>query len=129
MTPAQALAEFIRAEISDKSYSVFHNHLPDQPIKAILCFDVPGGRLEERRMKTGKRDIHPSVQVVVRDLTPSSYDVLVEIGDLADAAYQYRLSDGQTLQVISKTNTIGSLGQSPQTRHCSFSQQFRLTIG
>lgn len=129
MTPAESLAEFIRDRLNDKTYEIFYNHLPDQPIKAILCFDIPGGRLEERLMQSGRREIHPSVQVIVRNTDPSSFDVLTEIGDLADAAYNYRLSDGKNLQVISKTNTIGSLGHSSQTRNCSFSQQFRLTIG
>jgi hypothetical protein len=129
MTPAESLAEFIRTNLSDQTYAVFYNHLPDTPIKAVLCFDTPGGRLEERRMRTGIRENHPSVQVIVRNTDPSSYDVMAEIGDLADSAYNFQLSDGKNLQTITKTNTIGSLGHSSQTRNCSFSQQFRLTIG
>lgn len=129
MTPAESLAEFIRNELTDTTYTVFHNHLPDQPVKAILCFDIGGGRLEERSMRTEEREVHPAIQVIVRGTDPSAFDIIKEIGDLADTAYNYRLSDGKNLQVISKTNTIGSLGHTSQTRNCSFSQQFRLTIG
>ena len=128
MSPADYMAELIRDRLSGNGYSVFSNHMPDSPDKAIVVNDLSSGRLEPRGMVTKVRNEHPAVQVLVRGVDHTAHSVAQDIADLADETYHYRCEDGKNLQVITKTNTIGSLGVHPQTRRTMYTQQFRLTL-
>jgi hypothetical protein len=76
----------------------------------------------------GSHDEHPSVQIRVRGTDSYAVEVLIEIWDHFAGISMLPLSDGRILQVISKANTIGTLGHEPQNRRCHFTQQFRMTI-
>jgi hypothetical protein len=128
MTPALALAELLAANLLDTGYSVFVNHAPATPDNVILIYEVGRGRIENRRMASGGMDVHPLLHVVVRGVDSSARDVLESLGDVCDAAYNFALSNGQKLRVITKSNTIGFVGQEQQTRRYSYTQQFRLTL-
>lgn len=128
MTPALALAEVIETNLPNLGYSVFVNHVPDEPDKAILIYEVGRGRLEDRSHRTGKRAEHPRLEVRVRASDSTAQAVLQQISDMTQEVYHFPLSDGQILQVITKSNTIGFVGQEQQTRRYHYSQQFLLTI-
>lgn len=128
MNPALAFAELIEANLLDSGYSVFVNHVPDQPDNVILIYEIGRGRMEERRMRTGGVDEHPLLHITVRGQDSSARAILEAIGAITDAAYDFSLSNGQKLQVITKSNTIGFAGQEQQTRRYIYTQQFRLTL-
>ena len=128
MTPALALAELIEANLPNLGYSVFVNHAPDQPDNVVLIYEVGRGRMEERRMRTGVTDSHPLLHVVVRGKDSTTRDALESIGTVTDAAYDFALSNGQKLRVITKSNTIGFAGHEQQTRRYLYTQQFRMTL-
>lgn len=128
MTPALALAEVIETNLPDLGYSIFVNHVPDEPDKAILIYEVGRGRLEGRSHRTGQRAEHPRIEVRVRAPDSEARAILQQISDMTEDVYHFSLSDGQNLQVITKSNTIGFVGQEQQTRRYHYSQQFLLTI-
>jgi len=128
MNPALALAEVIEANLPNLGYSVFVNHIPDDPDNVVLIYEVGRGRLEERNHHTGKREEHPRVEVRVRGANSGAYDIMKQISDMSESVYHFTLSNSQNLQVITKSNTIGFIGQEPQTRRYHYSQQFLLTI-
>lgn len=128
MNPALALAEVIEANLPNLGYSVFVNHVPDDPDNVVLIYEVGRGRLEERNHRTGKREEHPRVEVRVRGANSEAYDIMKQISDMSESVYHFTLSNSQNLQVITKSNTIGFIGQEPQTRRYHYSQQFLLTI-
>lgn len=128
MNPSLALAEVIEANLPNLGYSIFVNHVPDEPDNAVLIYDVGRGRLEERNHRTGKREEHPRVEIRVRGANSEAYSIIKQISDMTENVYHFTLSDGQNLQVITKSNTIGFTGQEPQTRRYHYSQQFLLTI-
>lgn len=128
MIPSQALAEVIQATAEAEGYSVFTNHMPDQPDKAVLVYDSNLGRLEARKMASGEREEHPLVRVIVRGKDSSARTLAALIADLADSTHNFVLSDGQILRVITKSNTIGFAGQEPQTRRYLYTQSFRMTL-
>jgi len=128
MTPGQALAELIQATATAAGYEIFINHMPDKPDNAILIYEVSGGVLESRKMASGEREEHPALRVLVRGVDSSARAVLQSISDLADTTYKFSLSNGQVLQVITKSNTIGFAGHEPQTRRYVYTQNYRLTL-
>jgi hypothetical protein len=128
MNPALAFAELIEANLLNTGYTVFVNHAPDQPDNVILIYEIGRGRMEERRMRTGITDQHPLLHVMVRGQDSSARAILESIGGITDAAYDFALSNGQKLRVITKSNTIGFAGQEQQTRRYLYTQQFRLTL-
>lgn len=128
MNPSLALAEVIETNLPNLGYSIFVNHVPDEPDNAVLIYDVGRGRLEERNHRTGKREEHPRVEIRVRGANSEAYSIIKQISDMTENVYHFTLSDGQNLQVITKSNTIGFTGQEPQTRRYHYSQQFLLTI-
>lgn len=128
MTGAKALAEVIQANLPNLGYSIFINHVPDQPDAIVLVYEVGRGRLEPRMHRTGERMEHPRVEVRVRGVDSGAAGILRQISDMTETVYQFPLSNGQKLQVITKSNTMGFVGQEPQTRRYHYSQQFLLTI-
>lgn len=128
MTPAQYLLEIAKPHLESLGYTGFWNHLPNSPDLAVVFVDVPLGRLEQRSFRSGGVDEHPSVQVRVRGTSAEAVEVLYTLWDVFAGVYMLGVSDGKIMQCITKANTIGSLGQEPQNRRCTFSQQFRLTI-
>jgi len=132
-SPAEIFAEVIRADQEALGYSVYVNHMPDQPDAAIMVFDQPSGQLEGRSLRSGDVVEHPVVQVIVRGpkgpgSTISGYTAISTVWGTVKQVHQQVLSQGEILQCITKTNTIGSLGLEPQTRRARFSQQFRMTF-
>lgn len=128
MTPSLALAEVIETNLPNLGYSIFVNHVPDQPDNAILIYEVGRGRLEDRNHRTGKREEHPRVEIRVRGTNSDAHGIMKQISDMTETVYRFGLSDGQNLQVITKSNTIGFVGQEPLNRRYHYSQQFLLTI-
>jgi hypothetical protein len=128
MTGAEALAEVIEANLPNLGYSIFINHVPDEPDNAILIYEIGRGRLEPRLHRTGKREEHPRVEVRVRGVDSAAGGILRQISDMTESVYKFPLADGQKLQVITKSNTIGFSGQEQQTRRYHYAQQFLLTI-
>ena len=128
MTPAEAFAEVIRVGLPNLGYTVFTNHMPATPDNAIVIRELPGGRLEGRSMSSGKTSEHPAVYLLVRGIDSTARDVIQQISNLVDTIYWSTLSDGQRLQNITKSNTIGFIGQENQTRRYLYSQTYRLTL-
>lgn len=129
MTPADYVAEIVDTVVTGLNYTVFVNHMPDKPDKAVCIFDHSTGRVEERNHRTGEVDEHPSVHVLIRGLShPEASAVLPAMWLVMQDIYDEPLSDGKIMQCITKANTIGSLGHEPQTRRVKYSQQFRMTI-
>jgi|694.fasta_scaffold01606_30 hypothetical protein len=128
MTGAEALAEVIETNLPNLGYSIFINHVPDQPDNSILIYEIGSGRLEPRKHRSGKRDEHPRIEVRVRGVDSTAGGVLKQLSDMFESVYGFPLSDGQKLLVITKSNTIGFAGQEQQTRRYHYAQQFLLTI-
>jgi hypothetical protein len=129
LSPAQILAEVISTQLPNLGYIVYVGHMPDTPDKAIRVLQQTGGKLELRRMRTGVVDEHPALQVLVRAPTEEdAMGTMQQIAAMVDGVYQLTMSGGEKLQCITKTNTIGSLGQEQQTRRCFCSQSYRLTF-
>lgn len=129
MTPAMQIRSIINSDMETAGYEVFVNHLPDKPDKAVVIVDTPFGRLEDRSMSTGEVDEHPTVQITVRGRTDQeTADTLRSIWTILKAVYMLPVSGGETVQSITKTTTMSSLGQEIQNRRVRYTQQFRMTI-
>lgn len=127
-TPARYAALVLQDQMESNGYGVFYNHMPDKPDKAICVYDLPYGRVEDRRMRTGVHEEHPVVQIIVRGPDYTAVSALEGAWAVFETLYEYAFDDGKILRCISKNNTIATLGQEPQTRRCLFSQQFRMTL-
>lgn len=128
MTPANYVADLIRATSEALGYKVFTNHMPDSPDRAVCVYDQPTGRVEPRSMVSGESWDHPTVQIVVRGTSHDAADIMPDLWDYMKSAYMYEFLDGKILQCITKANTMGSLGHEPQTRRTKYTQQFRMTF-
>lgn len=128
MSPGEALVELISSTCEAAGYSAFVNHMPDKPDKAVVVYELTTGRLEARKMNSGERDEHPAIRVVIRSVDSSGRALAQSIADLADATYNFLLSDGQILRVVTKSSTIGFSGQENQTRRYMYIQNYRLTL-
>ena len=127
-TPARYAALVLKDQMNANGYVTFYNHMPDKPDKAICVYDLPYGRIEGRRMRTGAHEEHPVVQIIVRGPDYTAVSALEGAWAVFETLYEYAFDDGKILRCISKNNTIATLGQEPQTRRCLFSQQFRMTL-
>lgn len=128
MSPAAYAAEAAASYAASVGYTVFVNHMPDQPDNVIVFYDTGTGRTEERLHRSGEVEEHPGVQAIVRGKTHATYDVLANLWPVFQNLYMRVMSDTKILRSITKSNTIGSLGHELQTRRCLYSQQFRMTL-
>lgn len=128
ISPGEALVELILATCQAAGYEPYANHMPDKPDKAVVVYELATGRLEGRKMRTGEREEHPAVRLVIRSTDASGRTLAASIADLVDATYNFEVSDGQILRVITKSSTIGFSGQENQTRRFMYIQNYRLTL-
>jgi hypothetical protein len=128
ITPAVYVFELLKPHMDANGFESFVNHMPDKPDRAIAIYDLPFGRQEDRRMRTGEVDEHPVVQILARDTRFDAVEALQGAWGVMEQVYNQVFSDGKIMRCITKTNTIASLGQEPKTRRCLFSQQFRMTL-
>lgn len=128
-TPAEYVADIIEPWCLDLGYTVFVNHLPDKPDKAVVVYDRDTGSTEPRLARSGEIDEHPAVMIRVRGTDFSAAVVLPTLWrDVFKSLYFREIDNGKVMQCISKANTMGTLGHEPQTRRTGFTQQFRMTI-
>jgi len=127
LTPAAIFAAVIRPRATLLGFTVYVNHMQDQPDRAIVVMDGKG-RLDPRSMRGG-HTAHDLVEVQVR-----SFDH-VEAGNFLPAVWDAVLKNvtatsvnGKIVQCITKANTMGCMGQEPQTRRWRFVQSFLVTI-
>jgi len=128
MSPGEALAELILSTCETAGYEVFVNHMPDKPDKAVVVHELTTGRLEDRIMSSGERQEHPAIRLLIRSVDSSGRALAQSISTLADSTYNFLLSDGQILRVVTKSSTIGFSGQENQTRRFMYIQNYRLTL-
>lgn len=129
--PVRSTADLMYSVILSKAttlgFSVFVNHMQDEPDKAILLRDAKG-KLDEREMR-GEHYGHDGVEIQVRavshleaaNVLPVLWeDVLKRVNGTSVA--------GKIVQCITKANTMGCMGQEPQTRRWRFIQSFLVTV-
>jgi hypothetical protein len=126
-TPARMMSAIINTRATALGYKVFTNHMQDQPDKAITCYDMKG-RLFQRLMN-GEHQGNDLVEIQVRGTDQ------IEAGNVLQVLWEDVLKNvsatsvsGKIVQVISKSNTMGCMGQEPQTRRWRFNQSFLMTI-
>jgi hypothetical protein len=128
LTPAAIFAAVIRPRATLLGFTVYVNHMQDQPDRAILVMDAKGGRLNGRSMR-GNHTAFDLVEVQVRS------NDHVEAGNFLPAVWNTILKNvtatsvnGKIVQCITKANTMGCMGQEPQTRRWRFVQSFLVNI-
>jgi len=127
LTPAAMFAGIIGPKAQSLGFRVYVNHMQDQPDRAIVVLDGKG-KLDDRSLR-GTHTANDLVEVQVR-----SFDH-VEAGNFLPAVWRDVLQDitatsfgGKIVQCITKANTMGCMGQEPQTRRWRFVQSFFMTI-
>lgn len=124
---ADLVATVIQSKATALGFTVYVNHMQDQPDKAVLVRDVKG-KLDDRSMR-GDHTGHDGVEIQVR---ANSH---LEAGNLLPVLWEDVLKHvnatsvaGKIVQCITKANTIGCMGQEPQTRRWRFIQTFLVTV-
>jgi hypothetical protein len=126
-TPADIFATIIQAKATELGYVVYVNHMQDQPDRAIVCLDGRG-KLNAHLMRGDHTGFDlVEVQVRARDHQDSGNVLPVLWEDVLKHVSATSVS-GKIVQVISKSNTMGCMGQEPQTRRWRFNQSFLMTI-
>lgn len=126
-TPAEVFRSVILTRATQLGYTVYVNHMQDTPDKAIVVVDERG--LLDPRTLRDTQTAQDRVEVQVRaqshvdagNVLPTLWeDVLRHVS--ATATY------GGIVQCITKANTMGCMGQEPQTRRWRFNQAFFMVI-
>lgn len=126
-SPAGLFANVILTKATNLGFAVYVNHMQDQPDKAILCFDGRG-RLDDRNM-SGEHTERNLVEVHVRAHDHNeAFNALPVIWEDVLKNVVATSTGGKIVQCISKANTIGCMGQEPQTRRWRFTQSFLIAI-
>jgi len=127
LSPARLFANVISPKATQLGFTVYVNHMQDKPDRAILVFDGRG-RLDARSMD-GVQTERNLVEVHIRD---QNHDIAANaLPVLWESVLQHVIATstgGKIVQCISKANTIGCMGQEPQTRRWRFTQSFLMTI-
>jgi hypothetical protein len=127
LSPAKLFKNVINSKATALGFTVFVNHMQDQPDKAILVFDGKG-RLDDRT-QLGNHFERPLVEVHVRAHDHNeAFNALPVIWEDVLKNVTATSTGGKIVQCISKANTIGCMGQEPQTRRWRFTQSFLMTI-
>ena len=127
LSPAKLFKNVINSKATALGFTVYVNHMQDQPDKAILVFDGRG-RLDDRNM-TGIHTERPLVEVHVRAHDHNeAFNALPVLWEDVLQHVTATSTGGKIVQCISKANTIGCMGQEPQTRRWRFTQSFLMTI-
>lgn len=129
--PIRSTADLISTVILSKAtalgFSVFVNHMQDQPDKAILVMDAKG-KLDDREMR-GDQYGHDKVEIQVRATSHlEAANVLPVLWEEVFKTVSATSVAGKIVQCITKANTMGCMGQEPQTRRWRFIQSFLVTV-
>ena len=127
MTPAKLLQSIIQAKATQLGYAVSVNHMQDSPAKMIMIMDTRG-RVDEQEMR-GDQTERNGVEIHVRGTDHADTAAVLPAlwTDVLEGTYGTSVS-GKIVHCITKLNTMGCLGQEPQTRRWRFSQQFLMSI-
>lgn len=127
LSTADLVATVIQSRATSLGFTVYVNHMQDQPDKAILVRDVRG-KLDDRSMR-GTHSGHDGVEIQVRAVTHT------EAANVLPVLWEDVLKNviatsvaGKIVQCITKANTMGCMGQEPQTRRWRFIQSFLVTV-
>jgi hypothetical protein len=127
LSPAALFRLVILPKAAELGFTVYVNHMQDKPDRAILVMDTKG-RLAPHNM-AGEQSDFPVVEVQVRahdhDIAANVLPVLWESVLRHVTATSV---GGKIMQCISKYNTMGCMGQEPQTRRWRFIQSFMVKI-
>ena len=127
LSPAKLFKNVIKSKATALGFTVYVNHMQDQPDKAILVLDGRG-RLYDRNM-SGEHTERPLVEVHVRAHDHNeAFNALPVLWEDVLQHVTATSTGGKIVQCISKANTIGCMGQEPQTRRWRFTQSFLMTI-
>jgi hypothetical protein len=127
LSTADLMATVIYSKATQLGFTVYVNHMQDQPDKAILVRDVKG-KLDERSMR-GTHSGRDGVEIQVRAYSHA------EAGNVLPVLWEDVLKGvnatsvaGKIVQCVTKANTMGCMGQEPQTRRWRFIQSFLVTV-
>lgn len=127
LSPAKLFRQVINQRATELGFTVYVNHLQDKPDKAILVMDGKG-KLDPREMK-GVQTQHDLVEVQVRAFDhDEAASVLPRLWEEVLKDVHASSVSGKIVHCITKSNTMGCMGQEPQTRRWRFVQSFLMTI-